>query len=132
MSDPNDAQEVFHVSEDSSSWVDTLHENDASLVSLEHRRALYEAARKATAGPWCLWDDGDVGTAYPVEVSSRPYVNRHSGANVPANTKTLESKWIANSSFENGEYLALVDPQTIIALLRRLTELEEQLSHRES
>jgi len=106
---------------------DPFEEVSSHDVSADHRKKIYEAARNATAGPWCLWDDGDVGTAYPIEVNSRPYRNRHSGAHVPASKEIVESQWIANSSHENGAYLALVDPQTIITLLKRIEYLEEKL-----
>ena len=45
-----------------------------------------ERLDKATPGPWEVWDDGDVGTAYPVTTRTRD-----------GRVIELESKHIANS-----------------------------------
>lgn len=104
-------------------------------VSADHRKKIREAALHATAGPWIHWDDGDIGTAYPVASKARTRRNHprrtSAGGSSPAPEELIKSKWIANSSHENGAYLALLDPQTIIALLRRIEELEEKLKAHE-
>ncbi len=90
---------------------------DSTTVLPEVYQLLREAARKATPGPWILWDDGDVGTGYPVTKILRN-----------GTTRELESEHIANTDERDGNYIALADPTTILALIERLEYLENLFS----
>lgn len=78
-------------------------------------------AHEATAGPWLVWDDGDIGTAYPVERRARP----PRGSTEPGKV-TLESLHIANTGGPDAEYLAAVDPSTVLTLIARIKFLEAE------
>lgn len=79
---------------------------------------LEKLALQATSGPWLVWDDGDIGTAYPVTRK------RRRRGSLATDEVVVESLHIANTSEPDASYLAAVDPNTIVAMIARLRYLE--------
>lgn len=96
-------------------------ESNDFLVTPEYRERLRKLAEKATPGPWLVWDDSDVGTAYPVK-------KRQRRRGQPPKEVEVDSHWIANTGAEDGEYISAVDPGTVIGLLNHIAYLERRLS----
>lgn len=91
------------------------------LITSEYRERLRKLAEQATPGPWLVWDDSDVGTAYPVKK-----LQRRRGQ--PAKEVEADSHWIANTGPSDGEYISAVDPGTVIGLLNHIEYLERKLA----
>lgn len=68
---------------------------------------LEELAKAATPGPWAQWDDGDVGTAYPVTRT-----RRRTGELV-----AVESDHVATTKHETGAFIAAANPAAVLALI---------------
>jgi hypothetical protein len=99
-------------------------ESDEFLIALEHRAKLRELAKRATPGPWLVWDDGDVGTAYAVKKKRRR-------RGQTAEEVEVDSEWLANTGHEDGAYIAAVDPGTVIGLLNHIERLEKLLADKD-
>ena len=74
-----------------------------------------ERIDKATPGPWQVWDDGDVGTAYPVTTRTRD-----------GRIIELESKHIANSDRSDADLIANA-PTDLAWCIAYIEELERVL-----
>lgn len=99
-------------------------EEDDFLITPEYRKRLRELAKRATPGPWLIWDDNDVGTAYSVKKMLR----RRGQA--PEEVE-VDSEWIANTGYEDGIYISAVDPGTVVGLLDHIETLEKRLAERD-
>ncbi|SDH54952.1 hypothetical protein [Microbacterium sp. 77mftsu3.1] len=76
-------------------------------IDLDHLEAL---AHAATPGPWVQWDDGDVGTAYPVTK------NRRRRDQEPEQVQ-VESDHLANAHGADGAYIAALSPDVVLTLI---------------
>ncbi len=85
-----------------------------------------QAALAATPGPWIQWDDGDVGTGYPV---SRAVSRRRNGGE--PEVVTVESGHIANAYGPDGAYMVAVAPDVILELIGELREARAALADRD-
>lgn len=68
---------------------------------------LEELAKAATPGPWVQWDDGDVGTGYPVTRT-----RRRTGELV-----AVESDHVATTMHETGAFIAAANPAAVLDLI---------------
>lgn len=78
------------------------------------------ANNSLVAGPWVVWDDGDIGTGYSVEKKLR---NRRSKE---VETVTVESDWLFNSSTGVSDHVVTLRNH-MPALLSRLIRAEDEL-----
>jgi hypothetical protein len=98
--------------------------DDDFLITPEHRKRLRGLAKQATPGPWLVWDDHDVGTAYPVKKK------RRRRGQTPEDVE-VDSEWIANTGPGDGEYISAVDQGTVIGLLNHIENLERRLAEKD-
>lgn len=66
-------------------------ENKAEVTAItdEDLQRLRDADESLVSGPWVVWDDGDIGTDYPVEQIRRNRLGEDS-------TQIVESLWLFN------------------------------------
>lgn len=81
---------------------------------------LIEAEAALVAAPWLVWDDGDIGTAYPVTELRR---NRRAGITEPTE---IESLWLFNGSNPSSEQVVAIR-NLLPGLLVRLREAESRI-----
>lgn len=64
-------------------------EKKATALTDSELQRLKEVDSALVAGPWVVWDDGDIGTDYPVE-------QLHRGRRGEDSTRIVESLWLFN------------------------------------
>ncbi len=95
-------------------------QENAVALDDQELAALADAEASLVAAPWLVWDDGDIGTAYPVTELRR---NRRTGAVEPTE---IESQWLFNGSVPESDQVVVIR-NLLPGLLVRLREAEARI-----
>lgn len=99
-------------------------QKNAVALDDQELAALTDTEATLVAAPWLVWDDGDIGTAYPVTEHHR---NRATGSVEPTE---VESLWLFNGSAPTSEQLVAIR-NLLPGLLVRLRDAEARIKELE-